>query len=398
MNAYSLVNDHVRKKLDEMLKTWKEPVPGSLDLRPVFPGDTTRPIENALIKARTRAVQQQQQQARSQQELLNRNRPTPNTSTAWRNTPTPPQSNGRQPVPGVQGYVPQNLPNGNMQQVCDMRHQRLSNPPDAEAKNRSAYPQFQPYVRPQQPPPSFQPNYQAPTSYNPAPQSNINLGSLHRDIEALIAAARHEFAAMPWEPAIQERLKALLDLQTIVTNQQLPPDQILLIQTQVAQLSNPQKLTLPTPAPAPPPAPAPTPTLAAPPVSQQPDLQALFSSNALASLLASANKAQQTTPTPPVHQVPLPPTPLPQSQAPITPAPIPAGGENPLIASLRAAGMLPPNPNTPLSSAVNSAPAPFGYPPPPTTTQTPQIPKIPLPLPFAKKQNDVQLTSASLKM
>ena len=117
MNAYSLVNDHVRKKLDEMLKTWKEPVPGSLDMRPVFPAETIRPIENALIKARTRAVQQQQQQARSQQELLNRNRQTPNTSTAWRNTPTPPQSNGRQPLSAAQGYAPQNLPNGSMQQV-----------------------------------------------------------------------------------------------------------------------------------------------------------------------------------------------------------------------------------------------------------------------------------------
>lgn len=264
-----------------------------------------------------------------------------------------------------------------------------------EVKNRSPYPQFQPFARPQQPPSSFQPSYQAPTSYTPAPQqSNINLGSLHRDIEALIAAARHEFAATPWEPAIQERLKALLDLQTIVTNQQLPPDQILLIQTQVAQLSNTQKLAMPTPAPAPPPAP----TLATPPVSQQPDLQALFSSNALANLLASANKAQQLTATPPLHQVQLPPTPIPSSQPPISAASISAGGENPLIASLRAAGMLPPNPNTPLSGAVNSTPTPFGYPPPPTTTQTPQLPTVPLPLPFAKKQNDVQLTSASLKM
>lgn len=273
-----------------------------------------------------------------------------------------------------------------------------TNRTDEEAKNRSAYPQFQPYARPQQPPSSFQPNYQAPTSYTPAPQSNVNLGSLHRDIEALIAAARHEFAATPWEPAIQERLKALLDLQTIVTNQQLPPDQILLIQTQVAQLSNPQKLAMPTPAPAPPPAPAPIPTLAAPPISQQPDLQALFSSNALAGLLASANKAQQTTATPPARQVQLPPTQVSPSQAPITPAPVPASGENPLIASLRAAGMLPPNPNTPLSGAVNAVPAPFAYPPPTTTIPTPQISTIPLPLPFMKKQNDVQLTSASLKM
>lgn len=409
MNAYSLVDSHTRKKLDEMLKTWKEPVPGSLDLRPVFSVETTRPIENALIKARTLAVQQQQQQAKTQQELLGRNRSTPNTSTAWRNTPTPPQSNGRQPVPGAQGYPPQNLPNGNMQQVRETQRQCLGNPADGQAKTRSAYPPYQPYPRPQQPPSSFQQNYQVPTSYSPAPQSASNLGSLHRDIEALITAARNEFAAAPWEPAIQQRLKALLDLQTIVLNQQLPPDQILLIQTQVAQLSNPQKLAMPAPAPAPTPAaapapapaplmPTPMPTLAAPSVPQQPNLQALFSSNALAGLLASAAKAQQAPATPPVHQVQLPPTQLPPSQPTITPSPIPAGGENPLIASLRAAGMLPPTPSTSINGVVNAAPAPFVYPPRSAALQTPPIPSMTLPPSFMKKHNDVQLTSASLKM
>jgi pre-mRNA cleavage complex 2 protein Pcf11 len=88
MNAYTLVDTQTRKKLDEMLKTWKEPVPGSLDTRPVFPPEITRNIENALIKARTAALQQQQ--ARSQQDVLGRNRGTA-TPPGWKNTPTPPQ-------------------------------------------------------------------------------------------------------------------------------------------------------------------------------------------------------------------------------------------------------------------------------------------------------------------
>lgn len=115
MNAYSLVNNQVRKKLDEMLKTWKEPVPGSLDPRPVFPVDTTRPIENALIKARTLAVQQQQQQARSQQEMLSRSRPNMAPSSTWRNTPTPPQTTVRYSPPALQTYQHQNLQNGPVQ-------------------------------------------------------------------------------------------------------------------------------------------------------------------------------------------------------------------------------------------------------------------------------------------
>lgn len=81
MNAYTLVDSPVRKKLEEMLKTWKEPVPGSLDSRPVFPPDITRPIENALIKARTAAIQLQQQQAKSLQGRA---------ATGWKSAPTPP--------------------------------------------------------------------------------------------------------------------------------------------------------------------------------------------------------------------------------------------------------------------------------------------------------------------
>lgn len=90
MNAYTLVDSQTRKKLDEMLKTWKEPVPGSLDTRPVFPADVTRSIENALIKARTAALQQQQQ-TRGPQEKFGRARATATPPGAWRNTPTPPQ-------------------------------------------------------------------------------------------------------------------------------------------------------------------------------------------------------------------------------------------------------------------------------------------------------------------
>lgn len=64
MNAYVLVDSPIRKKLDEMLKTWKEPIPGSLDTRPVFPLEKSRQIENALIKARTNALARQQTQPR----------------------------------------------------------------------------------------------------------------------------------------------------------------------------------------------------------------------------------------------------------------------------------------------------------------------------------------------
>lgn len=119
MNAYSLVSIQVRRKLDEMLKTWKEPVPGSLDTKPVFPPETIKPIESALLKARTAALQQQQQyQNRAQQEMM-RARPQGTPNTQWRHTPTPPQPHGVYYPPPQQGYpqaqrsIP--IPNGHFQ-------------------------------------------------------------------------------------------------------------------------------------------------------------------------------------------------------------------------------------------------------------------------------------------
>lgn len=100
MDAYASVDNGTRRKMDEMLKTWKEPVPGSVDPRPVFSPETTRPIENALIKARTSALQAQHEHMRSEQQLLGRGRPL--SAIPYRETPTPPGS-----APASRGYPPQ---------------------------------------------------------------------------------------------------------------------------------------------------------------------------------------------------------------------------------------------------------------------------------------------------
>lgn len=99
MEVYASVDQRTRQKLEEMLQTWKEPVPGSIDSTPVFPPDVIRPIENALLKARTAALQAQQEQARRQ--MGSRGGRPPGSS--YRATPTPP--NARQPFnqPPYQG-------------------------------------------------------------------------------------------------------------------------------------------------------------------------------------------------------------------------------------------------------------------------------------------------------
>lgn len=113
MVAYSLVDHQVRKKLDEMLKTWKNPVPGSIDTRPVFPVEITRSIDTALIKARTAAVESQQQYQRGQLDMLRQKAAATTSAAAWRNSQTPQQSVAHYPPPTTQGYGLNPMQNGN---------------------------------------------------------------------------------------------------------------------------------------------------------------------------------------------------------------------------------------------------------------------------------------------
>ncbi|KAF7719222.1 Uncharacterized protein PECH_008247 [Penicillium ucsense] len=291
MNAYTLVDAQTRRKLDEMLKTWKEPVPGSLDTRPVFPPDITRSIESALIKARTAALQQEQ--ARSN--LLQRGR----------GGGTPPAM----ARPGVSHHG-----------VNGQSHRTMT----------------------------------PPSGHRPGNE----LDALNRDLEACILAARNDFASAPFDPTTQQRLKALLDLQTIMRNQQLTPDQLRLVRDQISAFRPQTSTTYPGPSAvaAPPQAPqaqistppaaapivpvAATPTPAQQPVSQS--LQSLLNSRTLAELIKNTAIRQQPTPPPPVPQMaPVAPmgTMHPQMSATGSSTPQP---DNPLIAALRSRGILPP--------------------------------------------------------
>jgi pre-mRNA cleavage complex 2 protein Pcf11 len=80
MSAYRLVDKPTRRSMEGMLKTWKEPIPGSLDTKPVFDRELWRPIENALIQHKTLDLQGSRQVQTQAQ-------------AGYRSTPTPPQSN-----------------------------------------------------------------------------------------------------------------------------------------------------------------------------------------------------------------------------------------------------------------------------------------------------------------
>lgn len=366
MGAYTLVDSNVRKKLDEMLKTWKEPVPGSLDTRPVFPPESTREIENALIKARTAAIQQQARSQSAYPQMRNTNTP-PNH---WRNTP-PPNSASQmgQPIPG---------------QVASSRN-------GFQGYNSSGYP-LQQYPTPQ---PSLQVQYQQPipsVQQTPTP-SSVDLVALKQDVDNLVAAARTEFANNISNTGVQQKLKALLDLKTLLDSRPLPEHQLRQIRDQVSMMAPRQQ---PISRPTPPPMPMPIQSTVAPPVpvsvpsqqpTPQPTIPSFINSTNLAELLrATANRNQ---PTPPPQTSSLSSA-LPQiSQTPPVKqsTPGPTAADNPIIAQLRAAGIL-------TASSTPSAPSALPF--------TPTVPVQHQQLSFQQTPStslgSIKLTTASIKI
>jgi pre-mRNA cleavage complex 2 protein Pcf11 len=204
----------------------------------------------------------------------------------------------------------------------------------------------------------------------------VDLGALHRDIESLISSARADFATNPFDVAIQQRLKALLDLQGILQRQQLPPDQLKLVRNQVSALAPaPKPAAFPPVIPAPLPLPLP-PQAATPQPQPQPNLAALLNSNTLAGLLQATATRQQPTPPPALA-----------SSLASSLASTPQAAESPLIASLRARGLLPAT-GTPPTTAFN---LPLIIP-----GQTP--PAVPTPQLTSDITINVHLSTASIKM
>lgn len=192
---------------------------------------------------------------------------------------------------------------------------------------------------------------------------------------------RAEFSQNPHDASLQNRLKALLDLQGVLQRTSLPPDQLELIKTKVTELAavtmraTPAQNSTPTPALVPPqahPAPAPSASVtpsaapAGPFQAPQVTLDSLLGPGALAALLARQSATpQNTTPNPPYNSSAIrsPPPAQAELPKPPAPAPTPAAPGNPLdlLEKLRQAGLLPstgtpPNGGTPV-------PPPAAFPP-----------------------------------
>ena len=257
--------------MDAMLKTWKEPVPGSIDPRPVFPRETVQPLENAMIKVRATLEKIRQSQ------------------NPYQGTATPPQQNGQYPRPQFQhpqqiyppGYGSQQVRGHNIGKV--MRSTNVIQP------------------TPQQPPPQ---QY----AYQPVLANLTNdIENVKRDIDSLIPRFQYQIASRPHDHGLQTQLSALTQLRALLNMQRVTSAELQQIRQQVSALAPvvppfPQQTPQPTPQqwqappPFPPPFPPPTPTFQAPlpsqlprPPTQPPNL----SSDALSGLQALLAGAQK---------------------------------------------------------------------------------------------------------
>lgn len=363
MDAYTLVDQLIRKKLEEMLHTWKQPVPGSSSSAPVFPSEVTRKIEAALIKARTAAVQLQQKQMKQQQDRMN-------FSRGQTQTPQPPYRTPPQPAPAALAYP----------HAPQLAFEFGRNGTDGFSRNTPIIHQ-----------PSVHNIYNQPLNIQQQQQplgglpimagSPTSVETLHSDITSLIETAKKRFAENPFDEEGQKRLKALLDLQAIIQSQQLAPTQLAMVKDQLYKLANPS----------PPPPPVPMPQLPPTPVSMP-------SQQSLAQLLAT--QLQGLVPTTPPAPIPQISQIIPQPTPPSPPVP-PINDAASLFASLQSAGLLsglgglaggftlplpPPPPVVPQSSILRSiVPTPAVPTPPPATAAS------------KWKSIDVELNTASLK-
>ncbi|KAF2640493.1 hypothetical protein P280DRAFT_320355 [Massarina eburnea CBS 473.64] len=263
MDSYLVMNDTMRRAMEGLLKTWKQPVPESMDPRPVFPPEVTGDIESALNKIRS--VVQQTPIGRPMHALP----PRPATTTAWRSTPTPPQNGSRHAAPQDPRARPPFTPGP----------QQYGSFPPAPGPS--------PYGTPQ--PQSF-----------PSPMSSNDLSDLKTEVGNLITNSQQAFAYNPADTALQTKLQALLQLKKVLDTQTLPPQQLEAVRAQIRALAPPAPMpSFISPVSYPPPAiqsphQAAAPTF--PPPAGNPPLN-------LAQLLANANASAR----PPVPQANIPP-------------------------------------------------------------------------------------------
>ncbi|QSL67148.1 hypothetical protein MERGE_001537 [Pneumocystis wakefieldiae] len=177
INTYTLMEPHLRMKMEELLQTWKQPVPGTNSLAPVFSQEITRKIDGLLNKIRQLRLQHDQQRK----------------IQASKSTMIP-----SAPLNSVADYSSGIINLGN-----------ISGTPDSIVNQHSLL----------------------------SMTSNITVNSLLLDISSLLAVAQKRVLLNPDDEIALKQIPALIKLQSILQISRLPADQLSAVKEQLSALS-----------------------------------------------------------------------------------------------------------------------------------------------------------------
>ena len=357
MNTFASVDNNVRRKLDEMRKTWSQPVPGSQSTYPVFQKTVTSKIDEAMdnwarkqFQNRTAKIPPRGPVAQIQVQ-------------SYRSTPTPPQVQPAilQEYPAYQQYSNGNGANHvakNTQVYGSMLNHTAQQIPSHYSQPPVPVPTPQTYLSPRQP--VLPQNLQYGQASYPSPfPVTVDLDALKRDIDDLVVDAKIGSYSNPMDRASQQKLASLQSLKEIVDSGTLSARDLADVRKSMSE----QLAARSTRRPTPPPVHTPQPPLSYPyqqsQVSGPPPSSggpSFLSSTSLADLLRATAPQPQPTP-PPIQATPFTPFLAGQHNNQVHVAPPPA--ENPLIAQLRASGLLPAAPSlssleTPSATPLNA--------------------------------------------
>ncbi|EXJ93306.1 hypothetical protein A1O1_01698 [Capronia coronata CBS 617.96] len=356
MHAYSQVDGPVRRKLEEMLKTWREPVPGSLSPTPVFPHTSTQSIVDSLNKFRSPMPAATRQQSTPVQAPPARILSDPR----YRHTPTPPQS-----FPQLAAAITTHTRSPQPQAAIPHLPYTQTPPLSYSQPYGQSYAHQANSLYPQQQPPAPTPQYHALTPQpRPVSSGGVDIQKLHVDIDDLTTDAKIECATHPMDAGARRKLASLQTLKEILDSGNASERDLIDIRTTIMQKMA-EKITANQHLP--------TQTASLPmPISNayvpQPPTQHLAApAPAAASLFNSTNLAELLRATVGQQQAPQQPNYYAQMQQPrvVTPVPVtsaaPAATENPLLAQLRASGLLSAAP-TPLQGITSTMPGVAAFP------------------------------------
>ena len=229
MYAYSQVDVQTRRKLEELLKTWREPVPNSISSTPVFPFASTQPIVDTLNRYRSSAAPSSSRPQSAVQRVYHpmpyQSAPTPAQPLAAFNS-TPHQNDSFQMNQTNGMYATQAMAPSQVRLKGGLRETLTANvfkyhgvsPPQFSSQINPNPITFMPQQSTPQPSPPFASGQfiQPPSLELATGPGAVDLKKLHEDIDDLTTDAKIDCATHPMDQNAMMKLTSLQKLREML--------------------------------------------------------------------------------------------------------------------------------------------------------------------------------------